>query len=654
MATLFGANDPYESQSDTSSPAMDRMRFKRRLNTGGKNCEVPHTPKKIKGPLLIPRKIPSQNLAHRLMMRETFGTSHHRGTKKVSTSRGFYLNVFPNYTLVNVEKPPCFLRKFTPDGRHFIAFSPCQTYLEIYLFLGPSSGSELIHECTCKTNSNQDYLGSEDTPQNNKLRNGIFSKFFELVAAVPLCTSNNGEQLNRECSLFTECGRYVIVGSACYLSDDPHPRMHHIYRNNESVSPNPKHPLEDYTLYCVDIEEGCLTDSIQFKIDKIFLSHNQGIYLYKDRLSILSVQHQTIHIYRLENGLFVEVVKLGRTLHDTDEYLLNVTGQSQGQQASTLPHSRAYGPRPYRNYREGVINQLKHRILVYLYKRADAISQCKEDGHPYQIRKFYQYFDQIRALRMWKMQLLDENHILIKYASEEVVTQRLQDGNSQISIFVVFNMETTEVLNVYENTSDELLQHFENFCDFFRNTNFRGNRGNSNYVRTQNNTLQDYEGGQHQVTSSPSNNVYANLLQQRFKQTIVSAKNGGLTEARKRVLAQLPISAQSYTGSPYLSLDLFSYDEKWVSVMERPKCCGEQPIQFYGRDCGLLKFRIFAGIVPANLRNTPTNARRLVAFIFHPTDPFAISVQRTNLEYVVNFHVRKCSTCQCPPNLKSK
>ena len=653
METLFGSNEASERHANIASTSGTSRKNKRRMHTEN-NSQVPHTPKKIKGPLLVPRKIPSQNLAHRLMMRETFGTSHHRGTKKVSTSRGFYLNVFPNYTLVNVEKPPCFLRKFTPDGRHFIAFSPCQTYLEIYLFLGPSSGSELIHECTCKSNSNQDYLGSEDTPQNNKLRNGIFSKFFELVAAVPLCTSNNGEQLNRECSLFTECGRYVIVGSACYLSDDPHPRMHQIYRNNESVSPNPKHPLEDYTLYCVDIEEGCLTDSIQFKIDKIFLSHNQGIYLYKDRLSILSVQHQTIHIYRLENGLFVEVVKLGRTLHDTDEYLLNVTGQSHGQQASTLPHSRAYGPRPYRNYREGVINQLKHRILVFLYKRAVAISQCKEDNHPYQIRKFYQYFDQIRSLRMWKMQLLDEYHILIKYASEEVVTQRLQDGNSQISIFVVFNMETTEVLSVYENTSDELLQHFENFCDFFRNTNFRGNRGSSNYIRSQNNTLLDYEGGQHQVTSSPSNNVYANLLQQRFKQTIVSAKNGGLTEARKRVLAQLPISAQSYTGSPYLSLDLFSYDEKWVSVMERPKCCGEQPIQFYGRDCGLLKFRIFAGIVPANLRNAPTNARRLVAFIFHPTDPFAISVQRTNLEYVVNFHVRKCTTCQCAPISKSK
>jgi de-etiolated-1 len=35
------------------------------------------------------------------------------------------------------------------------------------------------------------------------------------------------------------------------------------------------------------------------------------------------------------------------------------------------------------------------------------------------------------------------------------------------------------------------------------------------------------------------------------------------------------------------------------------------------------------------------SARRLVAFTFHPTDPFAISVQRTNANYIVNFHVRQ-------------
>lgn len=37
--------------------------------------------------------------------------------------------------------------------------------------------------------------------------------------------AEGGEQLNRECSLFSECGRFVLVGSAAYLPDEPHPPM---------------------------------------------------------------------------------------------------------------------------------------------------------------------------------------------------------------------------------------------------------------------------------------------------------------------------------------------------------------------------------------------------------------------------------------------
>ena len=66
-----------------------------------------------------------------------------------------------------------------------------------------------------------------------------------------------------------------------------------------------------------------------FNIDKIFLSHNQGLYLYKDRLAILSVQHQTIHMYKLgmENGKLTKLYSVGRTVYDTDEYLLSCTGK---------------------------------------------------------------------------------------------------------------------------------------------------------------------------------------------------------------------------------------------------------------------------------------------------------------------------------------
>ena len=81
----------------------------------------------------------------------------------------------------------------------------------------------------------------------------------------------------------------------------------------------------------------------------------------------------------------------------------------------------------------------------------------------------------------------------------------------QISFFVVYNYVTTEVKSVYENTSEELLDMFERYCDFFRNTNlnFDDHRDLRFCSRT----------------SSPSNNIHADLIQQRFKQTIVSARD---------------------------------------------------------------------------------------------------------------------------------
>lgn len=63
--------------------------------------------------------------------------------------------------------------------------------------------------------------------------------------------------------------------------------------------------------------------------------------------------------------------------------------------------------------------------------------------------------------------------------------------------------------------------------------------------------------------------------------------------------------------------------------------------RFYARDSGLLKFEIQAGLLGRPINHT---VRRLVAFTFHPFEPFAISVQRTNAEYVVNFHMRHCCT----------
>ena len=475
-----------------------------------------------------------------------------------------------------------------------------------------------------------DHLHASDhSPYAKQIRNNAFDTVFLLEHFIPL-TNDCNEQLNRECSLFSEDSEYVIVGSAVYLADDDHPPMHHLHRNNESVAPNPRNPLEDYTLYSIEIAEGLIVDTIEFKTDKIFLSHNQGLYLYRDFLAVLSVQHQTIHLFKFQNGHFTTFLNIGRNVYENDDFLLSHT-LSASQQTS-LP-GRGH---QYRAFREKTINTLKHRLLVFLYRRAEVIS--KAEGNRKELLRFYQHFDNLKALRIWKMQMLDDEHFLLKYACEDVVTNRHLEPNSLPSFFVVYNYNTTRVVAVYENTSAELLELFENYTDFFRNTNLNFDDFTDMRYCTR--------------TSSPSNNIHARLIQQRFKQTIVSAKNGGILEARKRVLAQLPISAQSYSSSPFLDLGLFSYDEKWVSVMERPKACGDHPIQFYGRESGLLKFKIYPGWPAGQQHTHGHSSRRLVVFTFHPTDPFAISVQKTNMEYVVNFHIRRSkSYCEVEHDL---
>lgn len=224
--------------------------------------------------------------------------------------------------------------------------------------------------------------------------------------------------------------------------------------------------------------EGRLCDSRHFKVDKIMLSHNQGLYLYNNKLAILSIQHQLIHIFQVVDGMFIEIRTIGRFCYEDDNFqIMAVYGSYATQYA----------------FKENIICSLKHRLLVYLYKQAMNLSLQMKNYHT--LRKFYQNFEQFKSLRMWKMQLLNEDHLLIKYTSEEVVTQKSNEPNNQISFFVIYNITDSLVIAVYENTSQQLLELFENFCDMFRNVRVHCDA---------------------QFTCSPSNNIHAKVIQQRY------------------------------------------------------------------------------------------------------------------------------------------
>lgn len=185
------------------------------------------------------------------------------------------------------------------------------------------------------------------------------------------------------------------------------------------------------------MHNGCVSDQINFKTDKIFLSHNQGIYLYNNLLAVLSVHHQTIYLYEIFDNTFLNILKIGRFCNEEDLSLYNMVNETQ------VP------------IREATIGSLKHRFLVHLYRKAE--TESRTVGNNYPLRKFYQFFDQYKLLRIWKMQLLDENLLLIKYASEAVVTLKAQEPNSQPAYFVIYSIWDSTVLAVYDNTSEELL-----------------------------------------------------------------------------------------------------------------------------------------------------------------------------------------------------
>lgn len=318
------------------------------------------------------RRIPRQNIIYRLIDREIWGA------KKPGTyahvARSFYLNIFPNFTVINVDKPPCFLRKFSPNGLYFVAVSADQTCLEIYRYKGCNAVGGLLRGLR------DDFISTKYHLIDSYIKSHLFDALFELKCAVNV--SYNAEQLNRECSLFTDDGKYIIVGSAAFVSEENRPRFLDIYTSNEAVTPNYRSPLEHISLNLINLEEGQLCDSLHYDFDKIYLSHNQGLYLYRDRLAVLSIQHQLIHVYLIKDGIFIPIHCIGRFCHENDFLLLSSVHSSQ--YPIILP------------FKEDSINSLKHRLLAYLFK--DAYNEYLYENNAFPLRKFYMHFDQVQFL----------------------------------------------------------------------------------------------------------------------------------------------------------------------------------------------------------------------------------------------------------------
>ncbi|CAF3924632.1 unnamed protein product [Rotaria sordida] len=309
---------------------------------------------------------------------------------------------------------------------------------------------------------------------------------------------------------------------------------------------------------------------------------------------------------------------------------------------------------------------LKQRLLTYLYKRAKQSNK--------QLR-FIHSFNDYLASKFYKVQFLTNNIILLKFAHETIVNKRQQEQQMHYALFVVYNIQTSTILNIYDDSSIELANIFEKYNDDFRSSS---SYGLINYKDLEFFPLSTYAG------------------RRQFEHMYYNSTSTGDYDSIKRLLMQLPLRTITHTISPYLDLNLYSYDDKIVHIDDMIKTCPNNPVRFFSRDCQRMKFQLTLTnrsiILPqfmttdnstatattttttiitptiTNHNNNPitattttttanalfipntltTNRRTTLATLWHPIEPFCITIQRwpRDLDNIHNFHLYR------PPNLR--
>lgn len=533
----------------------------------------------------------SNNIATRIFERQIRtplpGTSVH-------LARQFYENLVPSCTIYDVECPDHSFRKFTNDGQYLISFSRNHQDLIVYR---PTWLSFSCKEEDCDVH---------DLP--SKARK--FESFFTELYSVSLASSN--ELLCKDFFLYIECNQFGLFASSTAQTHDAPP-------TGGAIPGVPS--IEKITFHLLRLEDGVILDEKVFHNDFVNLAHSMGVFLYDDLLAIVSLRYQTIHILQIrDSGNIVDVRSIGEYCREDDELFRNSSTQFM-----EFPDKNRVHQLPVNHVENGFqhnqpdsnhsfLSGIKQRILSFIFRRlwneeADEVQKFQTLK-----KKFYCLFQDYVDLIIWKVQFLDRHHLLIKFGSVEGGVSRNADHHP--AFFVVYNMETTEVVAFYQNSSEELYLLFEQFCDHFHATS-----RNSWYLN---------------FNSSHSNSIHA-LEQLRA----IRSKASSFPLFVKKMLASLPFSCQSHNSSPYFDQSLFRFDEKLISASDRHRQSTDHPIKFISRRPPYaLKFKIKPG-PEAGCPDGRT--KKISSFLFHPILPLALSIQQTLFlqPAVVNIHFRR-------------
>ncbi|KAI8146836.1 De-etiolated protein 1 Det1-domain-containing protein [Fennellomyces sp. T-0311] len=591
-----------------------------------------------------------------------------RRSRRSISVRHIYTHLTPNHTLYNVAIPfECqHIRRFTSDGQYLITFTPCHKGIQLYSFMNavytPAAESE--------TSAHRD-----------------FNHFFKLkyLSMLPVPT---GHELSVDFCLITKDQKYMILSSMGLWDGVSCPAA--------PVVLDITVPLSDFAFYTVDIETGELVDKHLFHGDYIQIADHTGVSLYEDKFSVLSIQTQTIHLFRInESGKLHLYQSIGAYLRNDDEsivvmqeteeenyrdlqeLLADISDTSSdtsndildryvpmlsadqvlenpftagdqliqdqlettfdgvnGNQMYTISDiesfpvqseedhdqldQQANGVPNYNREKPLSYNGFTQAMLSFLYK---LFSQSTME---LSMQYFHSNYDWFASLKMWRIQLIGSDRLLIKLTQTlpEFAILRSHEPDlippeDERTMFVIFDLAELHIVDVYENCSNKVRDLLFKTADALRNVT----------------PPTPYE-------STPG---LSDLEREYFKTKIAywsQADTGRCYQtAMQKLSLYLPRRPNSQPQCPYFDLSLFRYPENMMAVQNWTSTTLDT-MNFYCRSTDRLRFKLDARESPSPSIQLPLT---LTMIIPNPQYPFIIT--RRGFDQIdeaqsINFHVR--------------
>ena len=332
----------------------------------------------------------------------------------------------------------------------------------------------------------------------------------------------------------------------------------------------------DFKIYCICLEKGVVTDTYSPPIWALF--NRDCFHLHGNTIAHLQLKRRHNEIY------LVQITSTGKLEH------VNTIGDFLSPEDRELVAPFATDDSP------AALPGFKHRLLTHMWKQSGITENER-------ITNFYRNVEALNRKVMSKFQFLDSQTLLIY-----MMYNSLYD-DSKISVldslFVIYNIETTEIEAVFDNESEVFRNYvIDNIADFIIPTLTP-----------------------RQAALFSRNN--ADLLKTYLRQHSEPGRREKATGCEEI----LPILCQEMPVSPYLDHNFYSWDYQPISPIflscdEAPCCKGSRLFMVHCKTTGKVVFR-----VPRPVQLNSDYYVSDVTLIFHPTDPIFIMPRDSEADY---------------------